>query len=173
MSALNLGDLEFYGPLASGVALHGLVDCISKSRLLCYIPALVPFEGAWLSGVFVTASLVHFSADVSVLVSVLIHSMIAMFALLDAREGATAILLGYMWIVHMPLMLFRAFVAGQYLAFAVILLSISAGAYGGTSLLTRLHLIDHQNEEKTTQLVLPPMAQRLVICHVVANLFAP
>jgi hypothetical protein len=168
--ALDLGELDFYGPMAGGVALHGLVDCLSPTRLLCYVPALIPMEGPPLSMGFLAASLVHVAADANFLVSVLIHTFIAMFVFLDAREGATAILLGYMWVVHMPLMLWRAVVSGRFLAAAVIALSVAAGTYGSIPLLTHLHMIKHDKEQKSIRLVIPPMAQRVVICHVVANL---
>ena len=163
------GALEFYGPLAGGVALHGLVDCLTPTRLLCYLPALIPLEGTPLSVGFVAASFIHVSADLSVLVSMIVHAMIGGFVFLEAREGATAILLSYMWLVHMP-NAYRAAAAGHALSFAVIALSIAFGAYGGTPLLTHLKMIEHDKEQKSIKLVIPPLAQRVVVCHVVANL---
>jgi hypothetical protein len=168
--ALDLGEIEFYAPMAGGVALHGLADCLHPMRMLCYAPALIPVEGNQLSAGFVVASLLHLSMDASALVSIIIHALIGMFLFLEAREGATAILLGYMWVVHMPLVLWRAITSQSNMTALVTALSIAVGTYGGTPLLTRLNMIKHDKEQKSIRLVIPPMAQRVVICHVAANL---
>lgn len=171
--SLHLGELGVYGPLLGGIALHGVVDCLTLTRVLCYLPALIPVEGLTLKTGFFVASVVHIASDVSVVISTLVHLVIAMFALLEAREGATAVMVSYMWMVHMPIMLYRAAVAGELLSFAVISISIVAGTCHSTALLRRLHMLEHDEEDaKTLHIVLPPLVQRVVVCHVVAKLVA-
>ena len=173
--ALNLGEISFYGQVVGGVALHGLVDCLSPKRLLCYVPVLLPFEGYKLKVIFVAASVVHIAHDVSTMVSVLLHSIVAAFIFREERKWATAVMLGYMWLIHMPVMIYRAALAGQALSSVAITVSVVIGAHRGTMLLRSIHMIEEAKEEKnngrkTTHVVIPPLAQRVVVCHVVANL---
>ena len=168
--SLELGELEFYGPFLGGVVLHGAVDFLTPPKLLCYIPALVPLKGLQLKAGFILASLFHIASDTNAAVSIIIHVFLLVFEFLKAREGATAVMLGYMWMVHLPIMLYRTILSGEMASFAVISTSIAVGSYQGTALLNRLHLLKHDKKEKTIKIVLPPLAQRIVICHVVANL---
>jgi hypothetical protein len=171
--ALVLGELQslqFHGPLVAGIALHGLVDILTPARLLCYAPALVPMEGPVLQIGFLAASVVHVAEDINTVACTLIHLTIAVLVAFEARALATAVMVSYMYIIHLPVMLYQTAVSGRTLSFAVITASIAIGAYQGTSLLRRLDMIEHDKGGKTTKVVISPLAQRVVVCHVVANI---
>jgi hypothetical protein len=168
--SLSLGEVESYGPLVAGIALHGLVDVLTPVKLLCYVTVVIPIKGRLLQALFIASSVVHLAADLNTIFSILVHTIVVLLAYFDAREGATAFMVSYMYIVHMPTMLYRAAMAGEALSLVLIAASILAGAQQGTTLLARFHMMQHDNHSKTVTVVLPPLVQRIVVCHVVANI---
>lgn len=171
--ALNLGTLKFYGPLVGGVLLHGLVDCTNLKKLMYYTLATIPIHGVLLNSTFFVASFVHIATDTNKTASAFVHATIAASTFFDAREIGTSVMLLYMWSVHMPLMLYHSTIKKDNLSFAVIFASILIGSYKGSFLLNKLKMIkdvDYNSVNRSARILIPPTAQRIVICHVLANL---
>lgn len=171
--ALDLGTLKFYDPLVGGVLLHGLVDCINLKKLMFYILATIPIHGVLLNSAFFISSFIHIATDTNKTASVLLHATIAASTFCDAREIGTSIMLLYMWSVHMPLMLYHSTINKDNLSFVVIITSILIGSYKGSFLLKKLKMIndvDYNRVNRSARIIIPPTAQKIVICHVLANL---
>jgi hypothetical protein len=168
--SLDLGSLEFYAPYVAGIALHGIVDILIPLRILCYAPALLPLQGPLMKAAFFGASVVHLSYDVHPFVSVALHALIALFTFFGALNAATVLMIFYLCAVHIPLLVVKALYWKLYLSAFSILASVIIGAWQGLSLLYQLKLLEHDKDGKAIRLVLPPLAQRIVVCHVVANL---
>lgn len=168
--SIDLGELEFYAPYVAGIALHGIVDILLPLRILCYAPALLPVEGRPTQAAFFAASVVHLSHDVHYSVSLMLHAVIALFCFLGALDAALVLMVFYLCAIHIPLLICKALYWGFYLSALTIAISVVVGALQGPLLLHRLNMLRHDKERKSVHLVLPPLAQRIVVCHVVANL---
>lgn len=90
------------------VANHGLIDIITHpSRIFIYAAALTPIPDiAWLIA-FVPASVIHFGQDVGIFGSVLLHLLLAAFAVRLNVEFAETCLLIFMMLVHIPCVIMR------------------------------------------------------------------
>jgi len=169
---LNLGHVHGSSVnLIAGVALHGLVDVLSPARVVLYASVLVPLEGRWLQAAFFVSSFVHIGADTRLVISLLIHISIAACFFAQRREVGTAVMTYYMWTVHMPLLVARAVLLHHYISAVLVTLVVACGAYSGAHLLRRLGLVvdDDGVCHVRTHVVLPSLAQRIVVCHVVAD----
>ena len=164
-----LGPLEHVQPIIAAIAMHGLVDVTVPHRIPVYALAAIPLQGKGLSGIFLFASINHLSNDLNIVISIIFHLVLILYGAMNAYDAAMAILMTYMAIVHLPLLFLRHDGAHRL----VLVAALVAGACGGHQLLERLGMVEDNKERKTRMLVLPPLAQRIVVCHAVACLLFP
>lgn len=167
--ALLLGPLEHIQPIIAAVTMHGLVDVTVPYRIPVYALAAVPLEGKALNAVFLFASINHIATDLGTITSFIFHLVLVAYGALRVYDAAMSILIAYMTMVHLPLLLIRH----SGLHRLVLVAALVAGARGGHQLLERLGMVEDNKERKTRLLVLPPLAQRIVVCHAVASLLFP
>ena len=167
--ALLLGPLEQVQPIVAAIAMHGIVDVTVPFRIPVYVLAAVPLEGRPLHAIFLIASINHLATDLGMIVSVIFHFVLGAYGALRVYDAAMSILMAYMMIVHLPLLLLRH--SGMHRL--VLVAALVAGARGGHRLLERLGMVKDDKERKTMLLVLPPLAQRIVVCHAIACLLFP
>ena len=89
--------------LVGPAIVHGFADLRKPTRELWpYITLIVPVPSTLTTVAFACASIVHFARDVGVHASVVLHSVLVGLALAHHADWATAILLLFMNLVHVP-----------------------------------------------------------------------
>jgi hypothetical protein len=85
------------------VALHGLTDLRHPMRIAPYIFVAAPLGGHRLTAMFFVASLVHFSTDVGIAGSILLHGLLWRFYNNNMKTQALEFVLFYMIFLHTPM----------------------------------------------------------------------
>ena len=155
--------------VAAVVALHGVVDFAHPKTLFTYAAVLLPTRPAFSthdSLLFAAASVIHFARDSSFSESLLLHTLLVVMARFVSVRWAMAIMYANFLLVHIPKLWFQAFEEprpGE--AVLLVLAFLAAMVFPRTVCRTAL---DADLEDGS--FLLSFRLQRIVVCHVVANL---
>jgi hypothetical protein len=104
-------------PLVAIVATHGLTDLDSIAWLPHYaLLSLLPIPSPLVTALFCLSSVVHFSEDVGMVGSVLIHGAVAGVGYVRGVQVALKSMLYYLSFFHVPMHYWRCYVRNRYLA---------------------------------------------------------
>lgn len=162
---MDLGVLNGFERLVSAVALHGLVDLLFPGRLLWYGLVFVPLRGRILEVLFLLASVVHFSQDVSAFVGVALVALALVLGYFGSPEASTALISTYLLFFHTPILVYHLAMRGEATSAVFLVLTVLFGLLESDAVLTLARLRSRDGE----RMELPPVAQRVVICHVLAT----
>lgn len=150
-------------PAASALLLassfHGLADvehlvAQRPQRLYPYLFTVAPMPSGAVTPTFLAASVVHFSNDVGMVLSALLHAALVVLAAARLHTIAWALLNAYMCAVHVPLHLRRYVASGRDRR----ILWLSAAAFLPLSALAR-----------DTTFVVHEWMQKMVVAHVMVD----
>lgn len=145
-------------PLYAVIAAHGLTDFDSEAWPVQYATWFaVPLESTFITALFCSLSVVHFSEDIGLGGSLLLHAAVATLGIVRNTNVAAAAMLGYIGIIHVPCHYTRCLRRGRYGALAI--------AAAGTGLALALC-----SATTASTVTLCDVTQRIVMSHVCTEL---
>lgn len=112
--------------LLAVVAVHGVTDFDSCYWILVY-PAFLSIPNVLATPVFFMLSVIHFSDDLNVFGSVLLHSLIILSVALKRQDLGFKAVVFFLGFVHTPLHYVRCMHEQRYAALALALISTFVG----------------------------------------------
>ena len=155
--------------VAAVVALHGVVDLAYPATLFAYAGVLLPSRPEFSthdSLLFAVASVIHFARDSSMTESLLLHLLLVVTARFLSVRWAMMLMYAHFLLVHLPKIWFQAFEEPRPVeAVLLVVAFLTAILFPGTVCRTALDA-----DLETQSFVLSFRLQRVVVCHVVANI---
>lgn len=155
--------------VAAVVALHGVVDLAYPATLFAYAGVLLPSRPEFSthdSLLFAVASVIHFARDSSMTESFLLHMLLVVTARFVSVHWAMMLMYAHFLLVHLPKLWFQAFEEPRPVE-AVLLVMAFLAALLFPERVCRTAL---NADLEYRSFVLSFRLQRVVVCHVVANL---
>lgn len=144
--------------VAALIVAHGSTDLQSFDCLLIYILSyFLPVSSKNVTGLFCFFSVLHFTQDLEIRCSLLLHLLILLTALKFGKQRAIEFVGLYMSIVHLPAHYARCFVSGRHTGLTIAALASVAAV-----------LVSLRSGRKTVSLT--DTAQRVAIGHIVYEL---
>lgn len=135
-------------------SMHGTTDFSKPITQLLPYGALVLWPDAIpVTPIFVCASVAHFRHDVGIVMSVVLHTLFVLGAILGIEDQAFSLFAAYFCLVHTPLHYVRHRDAWRYPAVATAVCALALAAY----------------QPFPQELVLTEWMQRLVVAHIVCD----
>ena len=144
-------------PALAVVAAHGLTDLDSWEWRLPYATwLLLPLPGSAVTTIFCMLSIIHFSEDIRIAPSLLLHTALLLVGYAHGQQTALHTVLVYLCCVHVPAHYWRCWARRRYAG-----LGIAAAGTAATLALSH---------RAPAQLELSHLLQRIVIAHVTHEL---
>ena len=148
------------------VVAHGGIDLAHMPKILiAYSLLLLPVWPTVDMCAFIVASIVHFARDIGWEASMGLHALIGLLELKNRRVASIAVLMTYMYVLHIP----RVITNASMTELAILIPAISALVCFPNATLLNFMTITTRPTDGKTLILFTEVHQRIITCHVLAR----